>query len=115
MTNMSLRINPEDTGSPTEKANLFKDGVFLGMLSRYTVKSLLLGFSFSSMACAGVFFTWKDALWVPGGVLWMALSTGAAFASFRDYLSRVKTLRINKELIPASLNNHFIKWFVGKR
>ena len=110
-----LRIKPEDTGSPTEKAKLFKDSVFLKMLSNYTIKSFLLGVLFFVVASSVVFLTWKEELWLPAGIIGTALGLGAAFASFKDFLSRVKTFQVNSALIPSSANNHFIKWFAGKR
>lgn len=116
MNTYMATIQEQPSGTTlAQRAKLFKDRTFLDMFSGYAIKSfaIFVGLVFLIlMTAVGVYY---QLVWFLAGITTISLALGMATASLKDFRNRVRTVRINKELIPKGMHNHFIRLFAGKR
>lgn len=98
-----------------QRAKLFNDRAFLNMFSGYAIKSFIIFIGMVTLILLTAVGVYYQLVWFLAGVTAISLALGMATASLKDFRNRVRTVRINKELIPKGMHNHFIKLFAGKR
>ena len=112
-----MPITPEPLNGLTvaQRARLFNDRSFVDLISGYALKSLITFIMLVVLGLLTAIGVYYQLIWFFAGITAISLITGTAAASFTDFVSRVRTVRSNRDLIPKAMHNHFIKVFTEKR